>query len=234
LIAFFMGSLWFIPKVLYDYKRIPKINKKILKELMPFSFGNYIAGILGVLPIQIMPLLIVNILNVENAAYFYIAWSISTIFTMISISVTTSLFAEGSQNQETFRLNIIKSIRFIFLLLIPATILLFVFGDKILLLFGQTYSDNATKLLWLLSIGNIPLAINQIYIAIKRVEIKIKPIIYVNLSAAVFVIGGSYILVNMIGLIGIGIVWIIGQGTIAFVIGLLILVKKKSPLPHHE
>jgi O-antigen/teichoic acid export membrane protein len=229
IIAFLLGSLWFIPKVLPDYKPRPKIELTILKEIMPFSFGNYIAGVLGSLPFQIMPLLIVSILNVENAAYYYIAWSIAGIFTTISSAVTTSLFAEGSQNMETdFQMIIRKSIIFLFILLIPAIIILFVFSDEILLLFGQTYSVNASTLLWFFVISCIPYAINQIYITIKRVQLEIKPMIYVNLTTAILVISGSYILMNIIGLIGVGIAWIFGQGVVALIVSVFLVKKDQS------
>jgi len=225
-IAYLLGSFWLIPKILPEYKPRPKLNINILKEIITYSFGNYIAGVLVSLPILIMPLLIVNILNVENAAYYYIAWSITTIFITISSAVTTSLFVEGSQNKEIdFQMNILKSIKFVFLLLIPSIIILFVFSKEILLLFGKPYSENASILLWFFVIGCIPYAINQIYTTIKRVQIDIKPMIYINLITAIFVISGSYILMNMIGLLGVGIAWILGQGVVAIFVGLF-LVKK--------
>lgn len=228
-IAFLVGSLWLVPKVLTGYRLVPKINMRILREIMPFSFGNYISGVLGSLPTMIMPLLIVNILDVENAAYFLVAWSITIIVSSVPGAVTTSLFAEGSSNQEAeFRSNLIKSTKLIFFLLIPTVLILFIFGDKVLLLFGQTYSENATRLLGLFIIGCIPFAINQIYLTIKRVQIDIKPMIYVNLLAAILVIGGSYLLMKTVGLIGIGIAWIFGQGVIAMFIGAYLIIKYKT------
>jgi O-antigen/teichoic acid export membrane protein len=228
-IAFLVGSLWLIPKVLPGYRRVPKINKKILKEIMSFSFGNYISGVLGSLPTMIMPLLIVNILDVENAAYFLVAWSITVIISALPGAVTTSLFAEGSSNQEAeFHSNLIKSIKLIFFLLIPIILIIFVFSDKVLLLFGQTYSENATRLLGLFMIGCIPFAINQIYLTIKRVQIDIKPMIYVNLCIAILVISGSYILMKTVGLIGIGIAWIIGQGAVAVFVGAYLIINYRT------
>lgn len=226
-IAFFLGSFWFIPKVLPEYKSRLKIDFKILKEIIPFSFGNYISLTLISLPIQIMPLMIINILDVENAAYYYIAWSIAAIFTTISSAVTTSLFAEGSQNTEIdFQINIVKSIKFIFLLLIPAIIILILLGDKILLLFGKTYSEKASNLLLFFVVGCVPYSINQMYSTIKRVQMQIKPLIYFNLLAALLIIIGSYFLINRIGLIGVGIAWLCGQGIVATIAIILLLNKK--------
>ena len=77
-------------------------------------------------------------------------------------------------------------------------------------------------------IGCIPFAINQIYLTITRVQIDIKPIIYVNLLVAILVIGGSYLLMKTVGLIGIGIAWIFGQGVIAMFVGAYLIIKYKT------
>jgi len=84
-LTFLIGSLWLIPKVIPEYRRIPKLNKRILIEIMPYSFGNYISGVLGSLPTMIMPLLIVNILEAENAAYFLVVWSITVIISSLQV-----------------------------------------------------------------------------------------------------------------------------------------------------
>jgi len=230
-IAFMISSVFFVPKILQNYKFKLRIKKEILKEIITFSLGNYFSAVFGSLPMMIMPLMIINILDIDSAAYFYIAWSIAVIFVTILSAMTMSLFVEGSHNsEEVFRVNIIKSIKFIFLLLIPGTIILILFGDKLLLLFGQQYSNHATKLLWLLGIGNVAFAINQLYITIKRVQMDIKSIVYINASTALIVIIGSYILMNIAGLIGVGIAWILGQGIIAVFVLIAILKKyKKAP-----
>jgi len=229
-----VGSLWLIPKVLPGYLRKPRMNKQILRQIMPYSFGNYISGILGSLPTMIMPLLIVNTIKVENAAYFSIAWSITIIVSSIPGAVATSLFAEGSSSKQDieFHSNLIKSIKLILLLLIPAIFIFFIFADKVLLFFGQTYSENATRLFQLLLIGCIPFALNQIYLTIKRVQIDIKTIIYVNLVMAILVISVSYLLLKTDGLIGIGIAWIFGQGVIAMIICMNLVLKYRAKI--HE
>lgn len=226
-VAFIIGTFFFIPRVLPGYKPIPTIKKEIINKMMHFSLGNHIAGFLGSLPIMVMPLMIVNVLGAEMAAYFYMAYSVAATLPVISGAVTTSLFTEGSHDQENFRLNVIRSIKFILLLLIPAIIGLFLFGDKILLLFGKTYSKNATALLWLFGISSIPLAINQLYMTVKRVQIDIKPIIYINSFITFFIIGGSYLLMSEIGLIGIGIAWVLGHGIAALTVGFFVITKER-------
>jgi O-antigen/teichoic acid export membrane protein len=228
-IAFLIGHLWLIPKVLPSYKLGPKINMKILREIMPFSFGNYVSAVLEILPMLIIPVFIVNILEVKDAAYFLVAWAITAVTAQIPGAVATSLFAEGSSNQEIeFRSNLKKSIKLIIFLLIPTILFLLIFGDKVLSLFGQIYSENATKLLGFFMMGCIPLAINQIYFTINRVEMEVKPLIFVNMLIAVIVISGSYFLMKMFGLIGVGIAWSFGQGTAAVIVSVSLIKRYRT------
>ena len=228
-IAFFIGHVWLIPKVLPRYTLGLKMNVRILREILPFSFGNYISAVLEILPMLILPVFIVNILEVKDAAYFLVAWAITAVTIQIPGAVATSLFAEGSSNQEIeFRSNLKKSIKFIIFLLIPTILFLLIFGDTVLSLFGQTYSEHATRLLGFFMMGCIPLAINQIYFTIKRVQLDVQPLIVVNLLIAVIVISGSYVLMKMIGLIGVGIAWSLGQGTAAVIVSISLLKRYRT------
>ena len=228
-LAFFIGHVWLIPKVLPGYTLGLKMNVRILREILPFSFGNYISAVLEILPMLILPVFIVNILEVKDAAYFLVAWAITAVTIQIPGAVATSLFAEGSSNQEIeFRSNLKKSIKFIIFLLIPTILFLLIFGDTVLSLFGQTYSEHATRLLGFFMMGCIPLAINQIYFTIKRVQLDVQPLIVVNLLIAVIVISGSYVLMKMIGLIGVGIAWSLGQGTAAVIVSISLLKRYRT------
>lgn len=55
----------------------------------------------------------------------------------------------------------IKAIKFTFLLIIPMILGIFIFGDKILLLFGKAYSENGFYVLCILVLSVIPFTINN-------------------------------------------------------------------------
>lgn len=173
-----------------------------------------------------MPLLIVNSLGAEMNAYFFIVWSISTILFMIPTNVSMSLFVEGCYEIEKLNTNIKKSIKFIFVLIIPIIIAVFLFGDKILLLFGKVYAQQGFNLLIVLAVSSIPVSINTLYVAVKRVRGEINPIIYMYLFVSLFTILGSYYLIDYIGLLGTGIAWIISNGVAASIVGIVQLKNK--------
>jgi len=229
LIALIISIFFSLPKLLPEYRLRFTIKRKVINEILHFSFGNYIADIFYNIPSMILPILIVNVLSPEMGAYFYIAWAIAWISFMISDAMSMSLFAEGSHDPERLRENMMKAVKFIFLLLVPILFGIFFFGDKILLLFGRDYSEYALKLLQVLAVSSIPVAINTIYVAVKRVQKEIKIVILIYVFIATFTIGVGYILMMKVGLIGIGMGWLLSQGII--VIGVLMKNLHRSKLP---
>lgn len=230
IISFLFSIFFLIPSVQPGYKFKIEIKRKVISEIIYFSLSNYISGIFWSVPFMAMPLMIVNILGADKAAYFFMAYSIGSLLSYISVSVATSLLTEASYEAENFSNNIIKSLKVIFMLLIPLIMCIFLFGSYILLLFGKTYSDSSTHLLWLIGLSSIPSAIVQVYLTVKRVQKDIKSILYINVFIATIIVALSYFLMVRIGLIGIGYAWVIGYGLAAIVIGLSYIATRKGYL----
>ena len=206
------------PRKLHSYLPIPTIKKKTIKDMFHISFGNYIAENFGAIPNTVLPLMIINVLTPEQNAYFFMALAISSILITIPTAVKNSLFVEGSYAPEQFRTNVIKSIKFTFLLITPLILGIFIFGDKLLLLFGKAYAENSFYVLCILILSVIPLAVNSVYTTIKNIQLKIKPIIYLNAFISILTIGLSYVLIIEIGLIGVAVGYTLSQGIGAAVV----------------
>lgn len=225
-LSFLVGNI-LVSRVILNYKLFPAFNVKIVKEMFHYSLGNYLANMFYYLPIAILPLIVINFLGRENNAYYSIAWGISSMLLMIPFSTSTSLFAEGSFSPGDLRKNVIKSIKFIFIILIPAIIGIFIFGKYVLLLFGKDYAKNALEVLQILSIASIPYAVNMVYIAYKRVKQEILPVICVYGGIMVLTLIGSYISIQSMGLIGVGLSWVLGNGIVAGVVGVKMIIDRK-------
>jgi len=159
--------------------------------------------------------MVVNLLGAEQNAYFYIAWAIAGLLFAIPRAVSQSLFAEGSHFEDKLRESVIKSLKFTFLLLVPAVIVLILLGKWLLLLFGQSYSLNALKLLWILSLSSLPLAINHLYSSILRVKSRIKELMTIWGFMAISVLLASYLIMPATGIMGIGYAWLGAQTAVA-------------------
>lgn len=214
-------SIRFIRKVQPDYRPLPTIKKSVLNHMMRFSAGNYVADMLSAAPTYMLPLLVLGALGAELNAYFYIAFAIANLLFSIPVAVNASLFAEGSYAPEKLRANAIRATKFMLLILIPAIIAVLLLGDKILLLFGVKYSQNALEVLQVLSISSIPYALIELYIVVKRIQLVIKPIIYTCAFRAVLIPATCYALIQSVGLAGVGIGWTLGQGMVAIIVGVI-------------
>ena len=217
-VAFLVSVPLFLPRVQSGYRPFFAINREAVNDILHFSFANYTGNLFWAAPVFILPIMVVNLLGAELNAYFYIAWAIGGTLTMLPTVTSISLFAEGSYDEEKLGLNIWRSLKMVFVILTPIVILVLAFADKLLLLFGSSYSENATTLLRLLSIAALPLAINVVYLGIKRVERKLKVIVGLTVFAAAVTLGLSFYLLPLIGVNGAGIAWLTSQGVIALVI----------------
>jgi O-antigen/teichoic acid export membrane protein len=223
LIALLVGDLVLLRVALPGYAPRLALKRGILNEIVHFSASNYFAEAIASLPAYLLPIMVVNLLGVNQSAYYRIAYGIAVVLWALPNGVITALFAEGSTKPKELHTNAIKAIKFILLFLVPTLLIILFLGDKILLLFGQKYSENAFRLLQLLSLSSIPMSIAHLYIVIKRVELNIKPVIYLYSAMAIFIIGGCLGLMRQFDITGVGIGWILGYGIIAVVAGAFII-----------
>jgi len=205
----------------YQFKLGFTFKKDFFGESLKFSTGNYIASLFSSIPVLILPLLVLNILGVNEAAYYFISFAIASVIFMIPNAVSTSLFVEGSHG-ESLKKNVVKSFIMIFMLLIPAVLTTYFFGYVILSFLGKSYLGSL-DLLKLFALSSFFVTIVTVYISVKRVQMDIKNLILVSITTCILILSLSPLFLLKFGIIGIGYVWIITYGGIALIlIGLFI------------
>jgi O-antigen/teichoic acid export membrane protein len=228
--ALIISVFVFLPIAQRGYRFAITIKKKVLSDMLGYSFANYLSVLLWGVPALIFPLMVVNLLGAEANAYFYIGWAVSNVIVIIPTSVTTSLFAEGSFDEAQLKTHIIRSLKMIFLLLVPAVLAVLLLADKLLWLFGTQYSSSATELVRIMTLAVLPLAVNIIYLNIKRVQKDLKMIVSMPAFIAVISIALSLILLPRMGFNGVGIAWLAAHACCAIVIVVNWLVRWRKNL----
>ena len=227
LIALIISFIILIVKFNY----VPKFefHKKTIKDIGKYSFGNYVSGFIGGLPIMILPLLILNKLGAELVAYYYIAMMIAGLLFIIPHATSQSLFVEGSYSEKELGRQIKKAVKIISLLLIPAIILIVFFGQYLLMLFGKEYAIEGFRFLQVIAVGGIFVGVNAVFISIFKVQKRIKEILFKSIIGSTLIIGLTYLFLSKgSGLSGVGYAWIIGQITISLVFTGMWKFSKKS------
>ena len=217
-LALGLGLLLFLPRLIPGYRPLPSLGAQVTGDMFRFSFANYIGSTLWIAPTWLLPIIVVNLLGGENNAYFYISWSIAALLFAIPNSVAMALFAEGSYRGSSLKHDVMRSLKVMIVLLLPAIVLLLIAGGKVLLLFGNEYSLAGEKLLWILSPSAIPMAVNVVYIGIARVRKRLKDIILLSAGVALGTLSLSYLLIPPLGIMGPGIGWLASNTLVALVV----------------
>ena len=230
-LAIAISLFLFLPKLQPKYRPLLGIKKRVVNDMIRFSFLNYASGILGGTPKLLLPLLIINILGSEITAYFRISWAISSVlFITIPFAICSSLYAEGSHNPDKLRKSAIRALFLMLGLVVPGIAIVLLFGDKILLLFGAAYAENGLAALRILALSSIPIIFIQLFLHVRIVQMRMKSVLLVEALAAVLILGIGYTSMSHFGLIGIAIGWTLAQALAALLIGVIILVQRRVRL----
>jgi len=213
-VALAISVFRFLPRVQDSYKPVPTLRFSLLKDVWRYSGGNYVANLFMVCPASLLPLMVVNVLGAEQNAYFYIGWMIAGMLFAIPASISTSLLAESSHFEDKLKENVGRSLKFAYLLLIPAVIVLILVSKWMLLVFGQSYSANTLHLFWILSLSSLPAAFSYIYTGILQVAGRVKELMALWGLIVLAVLLVSYFIMPAVGIIGIGYAWL-GAQTVA-------------------
>ncbi|AGG05849.1 MULTISPECIES: MATE family efflux transporter [Dehalococcoides] len=224
----FMAIFGFIPKVSGGFRPGFEICYPYLKSSFGFSLSNNLSQFLGSAPALLLPLLVLGILGAESNAYFYIGWSTATALTTIPVSISTSLFTEGSHDEKGLSLHIQKSLKLSLGLIIPLVIILFLLADKVLLFFGQEYAVSSSGLLRIMIVGLIPQSLNVIYMGSLRVIKQLKRLMLINCLIAGLSLILSFGLIPVMGINGAGLAWVIAQSVCAVYVGFRLITNRST------
>ena len=195
----------------------PALQRAAVNEMTHFASANYAATVLWSAPVFLLPLLVANLAGPEAAAYFYVATAVGGLVAMIPWAVSASLFADGSHDEEQLVRYTLESGRAI-LLLVPAVAAVLLLGDRVLLLFGKTYSAEGARLLQVMALATLPLAVNFLFFSVRRVQRRMAGVVASTAWILAATLGLSVVLLPRVGLVGVGVAWLAAQSSVAMVL----------------
>ena len=212
LISAGLGVVLVLPVALPGYRPRPALPRELVAHLLPFSAGTYMSELFMAAPGLVLPIMVLNLRSSEEGAYFYAAWFLGYLLSTISFSLALSLFAEGSHNQPELPRLLRASLLRALILAAMGAVAVLLLADKLLLVFGHEYSQNAASLLRVVALAALPAAITNLYLAGERVRKRVASLTLVSGFVAAVTLGTSYVLLPGMGLVGAGIGILAGQG----------------------
>ena len=132
---------------------------RTLLPLLRFSAANYVANILNLLPVLVVPLIVLDRLGARPAAYYFVAFQIATLLYSAAYAVGQAFLAEGSQVGANRRQLLKRSRRILVALYLPAVLVVVLAARWVLLIFGPGYSKFGTTSLIMLAVAAVPIAV---------------------------------------------------------------------------
>ncbi|MDP4020679.1 MAG: hypothetical protein Q8P58_01365, partial [Candidatus Adlerbacteria bacterium] len=123
----------------FNYQPRLAIHFDIVNLVWRYSASNYLASVISLIPVTILPIIIVNQLGAKPAAYYYIVMMIGNLLYTIPWATARALFAEGSNNDVLLDKHFRNSVISIASLITPSIVFLLIFGGYILRVFGEDY-----------------------------------------------------------------------------------------------
>jgi O-antigen/teichoic acid export membrane protein len=179
------------------------------RELGRFSSSAYLAQVLNLAPMQLLPMIVLKSLGPVQAAAFFMAFQIANLVYLIGFSVSQTMYSECSHNSENLMPLIVKSARLLGILLVPAVSVLFVFGGYVLHMIGPDYAEHGLEVLRILLLGAFAVGVSAMTNSLLKVLARMRLLIAANAASCLVILGMAQIVATR-GLDWVAGAWIVG------------------------
>jgi len=194
----------------FGYRPRFKINTETLKEVFHYSFANYAANLINIIPTLILPIIIIDHLGAAAAGYYYLAFMIINLLYTVSGSVSQSLFAEGSYAESVLRNLIKRSTVILVAIMVPAGVVLAVCGPLVLEFLGKSYRAGGSSVIVILALAAPAVAAYNLGGVLLRIRHQMYSLLAINTIYTLVISGMTLYWVDK-GLAWVAIAWTVGN-----------------------
>jgi O-antigen/teichoic acid export membrane protein len=191
------------------------------QALLRFVAADYVGSLFTLAVTALLPVLVVSISGPREGAFFYIVWTISNSMNLVPTNVTASMTIETIHSQADVAVETRRTAKHLARLVLPMVAIVFIFADKILLVFGPDYAAGGEDALRLAALGVIPFTIRTLYLAVARIDGHGRKILIVQAAASILTVVLALAFVGTLGVTGVALGWLIAESVVASVVGVI-------------
>ena len=199
-----------------------------IAHMRSFAAGNHFAALAALLPGTALRIIVLDQLGAQDAAYLAMPLMIVALLKIIPSTAAQSLFAEASHDEASLGRQARRTMRAIYVVLIPAIVALVVLAEPLLSIFGADYAAAGTTCLQLLALSGVFAGFNYVADTILNAQRRVRAYVVVNVVGSVFGIGFPIALLGY-GLTGVGFGWLLGQVGYALVAAVALFWHRRPP-----
>lgn len=209
------------------YRLRPTVSVEVVRRVFRYAGGNYLANLLNLLPILLLPVIVVHVRGAADGGYYYIAYQIANLLFALAFAVSSSLFAEGSHEGTSLAHVARRAARLEAITMIPLSLALIVVSHPLLSLFGARYAGNGRGLLVVLALSAPVVAFCDWAVALLRLSGQLRALVLTNAIYAVTMCGLASIWAHR-GLAWVGAAWLVGNLVCGSLAALALLVRTRG------
>jgi O-antigen/teichoic acid export membrane protein len=183
-----------------------------------YMAGDYTGQLLTQASTSLLPVLVVALLGVREAAYILPAQTIFTALTLLALGITSSLVVEGARDEARAHTYAVAVLRRIAVTVVPAAAAVAVAAPWLLELFGPQYRAGATGVLQLLMVSMLPRLVTVLYGTRCRLQNRTGRIAVLQAVQAAILLAGTVAMAPILGLTAVGWAALLSQAVPAVVL----------------
>jgi O-antigen/teichoic acid export membrane protein len=222
-------SLWLMRRY-FGHRLQLRASWAVLRGFLRSSAANYVANVLTMVPILVLPLVVVHGLGAPSGGYYYISIQIANLLYSVALAVAQSMLAEGSQHGASFGALARRSGLIQLYVLVPGGVLMALLAPFILLIFGRSYSDNGTTALVVFALSAPIVGLNFWTSSLLRLRGQLGALIGSNLVYTVSMCALAALWVDK-GLGWVAGAWLLGN-LLSGAFGVAALLRYQQPAHH--
>lgn len=183
-----------------------------------FVIGDYSASLVWMGTTNVLPIIVLERVGAAQAAYFYLAWTVAYVLYLVGRNFGMSMLTETTREPTETDVLTYRTMRQAAIILVPAVVVVVAVAPLLLNVFGKDYSSEGAGLLRLLSLAALPSIVTTTYVALLRARRRMKAMVVFTSAMSVLVLPLSWVLLNTMGIVGVGVAWLVAHTLAAAVL----------------
>jgi O-antigen/teichoic acid export membrane protein len=175
-------------------------------DIVRWVGADYVGSLFAIGSTAILPVIVLSSLGAGSSAHWYMVSLISMATQLVPSVLATSLLVEVAASSASFEADGSRVLRQLAVLLGPIVLVLVLFADPILSIFGPGYAAEGATALRLMALAGIPFALINIAFIRLRIEGRVRVVVAAQVVLALLLVVPAILVLPVLGITGLGIV----------------------------
>jgi O-antigen/teichoic acid export membrane protein len=184
-------------------------------RMVGYAAADYVGSLFRMAAYTLGPLMVLNTLGAEQAAYYSLAFSVGYLPFLVAHNLGNAFVVEAVRSPERLAEHGLRLLRHSALLLAAGIAVFMAAAPQILTVFGSRYAEEGSTLLRLLLLAALPNLLVSVAVDAARARRRLRWAVMLQAALCGLVLGLTALLLPELGITGAGVAWLAAQCLLA-------------------